>query len=221
MLQTVSLKRNGLFFGKLGIAIAFFKCGKYRNNSVFIDYAKEIKDGLPNKIDGNMPLDYATGLSGFGWGVEYMVQHQFVDSESAEVCIDIDQRIMIMNMCRITDLSLESGLEGFLHYILIRIKGAKMRNIPIPFDDVYLKDAYERLQSLPGKDVSKNLSSLKQAFISYMDYDSLIYQPDISLFINDIEIKTEEDILSAKLGLSDGLAGKLVRMVYGQKSNQS
>jgi len=220
MLQTVSIKRNGLFYGKLGIAIAFFEYGKYRHNPIYTDYAKELKDSLPQKIEDNISLDFATGLCGFGWGIEYMVQHQFIDSDSAKVCADIDQRIMTMNMRRMTNLSLENGLEGFLHYILIRIKGAKMRGNPIPFDNVFLKDTYDSLISLNSLSVNaENVSNgLKQAFISYMDTGLLFYQPDISLFISDLEIKNEEDILSAKLGLSDGLAGKLVKIVYEQKS---
>jgi len=211
MLQTISLKRNGLLYGKLGIVITFFLCGYYWNNPIYTDFAKELKNSLPNKIDNKIPLDFATGLCGFGWGIEYLVQNHFVDDDSDKICTVIDQRIMIMNLKRITDISLKSGLEGFLHYFLIRLKGEKMRGNSQPFDAIYLNDIYDRLQSFPE-------SSLKRAFISYMDTGSLTYTPDISLFTNDLHIQNEKDILSAKLGLSDGLAGKLVRMVNEQKS---
>ena len=61
MLQTTALKRNGLLYGKLGITIAFFECGKYWNNTIYTDYAKEwnnsflsaklgIADGLAEKL---------------------------------------------------------------------------------------------------------------------------------------------------------------------------
>ena len=91
-----------------------------------------------------------------------------------------------------------------------------MRNASEPFDAVYLKDIYDRLQSetLPSDPLSTGeRGNLKQVFISYMDTGSLIYQPDITLFTSDVEIKNEDDILSAKLGLFDGLAGKLIRTV--------
>ena len=214
MLQIVSLKRNGLLFGKSGITIAFFEWGKFWNNPVYSDYAKELKESLPNKIDDIIPIDFATGLCGFGWGLEYMIQNQYIDSDNAEICAEIDQRIMKMDMRRVTDMSLESGLEGFLHYILIRLMGAKVRKSHTLFDDNYLKDSFDRLQSFPE-------SNIKQAFVSYMETGALIYKPDIVLFTNDIEINNEEGILSAKLGLVDGLAGILVRMVANKKSIQS
>jgi len=121
-----------------------------------------------------------------------------------------------LNMRRITDLSIESGLEGFLHYILMRLEGVKMRDESCPFDDLYLKDIYNRLQLLTEKDISNGLCCLKQAFIAYLDTGSLTYKPDISLFTNDLEINSEKDIVSSKLGLADGLAGKLVRIVSEQ-----
>ena len=50
ILNAYSLKRNGLFYGKLGIAIVFFECGKYWNNHVYTDYAIELKNSLPKKL---------------------------------------------------------------------------------------------------------------------------------------------------------------------------
>lgn len=213
MFQTFFHKRNGLFYGKLGIAIVFFELGRYRNNLVYTDYAEDLKNLLPNKINDKMTLDFATGLSGYGWGVEYMVQQQFIDNDNTEICTDIDRNIMLMNIQRLSDLSLEKGLEGFLHYILIRIVGAKIKKIPIPFDKQYLKDTYIRLQSIPDEEISNGLCYLKQAFVSYLDTGLLNYRPDISLFINAIELNNEEDIFSAKLGLSNGLAGNLLKIV--------
>jgi len=51
----------------------------------------------------------------------------------------------------------------------------------------------------------------------------LIYNPNLSLFTNnnDIEINNDEDIQTAKLGLVDGLAGKLIKKINIQKSSYS
>jgi len=212
MLQANSMNRNGLLYGKIGVTISFFEYGRYRNNLVYTDYAKELKDSLLKKIDGKTPLDFATGLCGFGWGIEYMVQQMFVSSNANEICADIDQKVMAMDIRRMNDFTLETGLEGFLHYILIRLKG--INNVHpsacpsvLPFDDDYLKDVHNKLQTLTEEAISSNL---KQAFISYMDTGLLNYEPDIRLFASNLDLKNEEDILSAKLGLSDGLAGNLI-----------
>lgn len=218
MLNAFSLRRNGLLYGKSGIAIAFFEWGRYCGNQVYTDYAKELNGSLPGSLPGGATCDFATGLCGFGWGMEYMVQQQFMDCN--RICEDIDQRIMAVDIRRMNDLSLESGLEGFLHYILIRLAGAGSQNSVVPFDDRYLKDTYNRLQSLPDELISNNLHRLKQTFISCMDTGSSNYTPDICSFTNGLDIKNRKDILSAKLGLADGLAGKIIRTVNhlsGQK----
>jgi len=212
MLQANSIKKNGLLYGKIGVAIAFFEYGRCRNNLVYIDYAKELKDSLPKKIHEKMPLDFATGLCGFGWGIEYMTQQMFVSSDTNDICAYVDQKVMAMDMLRISDLTLEAGLEGFLHYILIRLKNYTTAPSLLharPFDDAYLKDVYNKLQSVLEGTIS---TGLKLAFVSYMDTGILSYKPDIRLFASNLELKNEEDILSAKLGLSDGLAGKLTRI---------
>lgn len=219
MLYAALLKRNGLFYGKIGIAVAFVECGKYWNNPVYFDYAKELKNNLLSNIDYNIPFDFATGLSGFGWGIEYMIQNQFKDSENKEICTNIDQKIMSMNVKRITDLSLENGLEGFLHYILIRLKGSEERKTSIPFDDNFLKDTFYKLQSLKEEEISDCLYCLKNMYISFFNTGSLLYKPDVSLFTNDLNIKNEGDIVLAKLGLSDGLAGKLMKMIMNNNSS--
>jgi len=213
MLQSVFLNRNGLLYGRMGIALAFFEYGKHCNNILYINFAKELKDSIFKKVNDAVPLDYATGLCGVGWGIEYMTPYK-LDKRDIDICTKIDQKIMMLNISRVTDLSLETGLEGFLHYILIRIKGSEMRKTAIPFDEFYLKDLYNKIESLP-KDIVSN--DLKQAFHSYMDAGSLIYHPDLTLLTSDTAITDEDDILSAKLGLADGLAGKLIRIINSQQ----
>jgi len=210
MLQAVFHKRNGLLYGKLGISLAFFEWGCNCNNPIYTDFAKELKNRVYKKIEDQTPIDFATGLSGVGWGLEYIAQKQFTDNISNEIFCAIDQKIMMLNMKRITDFSLENGLEGFLHYILIRIKNSVIRKTANPFDESFLTDIYCKLQSLE-EDIISN--SLKQAFISYMDTDLLVYNPNVDMFTTNIEIKTIDDILSAKLGLADGLAGRLIRII--------
>jgi len=217
MLQTAFIQSNGLLYGKMGIAVVFLKYGINCNNLIFIDFAEELKNSICKKINDKTPLDFATGLLGVGWGIEYMIQHLCVNKYSDEVCKDIDHRIMILNMKRIKDFSLESGIDGFLHYILIRLKSAKIRKTSSSFDDIFLKDIYSIIKFMEGKVIS---SSVKQSFISFIETDLLNYEPDISLFATDIEIKDIEDILAAKLGLAEGLAGKLIKIIEEKKSFQ-
>jgi hypothetical protein len=77
---------------------------------------------------------------------------------------------------------------------MIRIGGTKMHKTSVPFDDLYLKDIYNRLQLLPEDGISDNLRILKQSFISFMNTNSLFYKPDICLFTNNLNLKNKEDI---------------------------
>lgn len=48
-----------------------------------------------------MPVDFCSGLSGVGWGVEYLIQNKFVDADSDELLEDIDAKIMEWDVRRI------------------------------------------------------------------------------------------------------------------------
>jgi hypothetical protein len=59
-----------------------------------------------------MPFSLDKGLTGIGWGIEYLIQNGSVKGESVEICEEIDYRIMETDPKRITDFSLETGFEG-------------------------------------------------------------------------------------------------------------
>ena len=74
-----------------------------------------------------MPLDFANGLTGIGWGVEYLIQKGFQKGVGVEICEAIDAKLMAVNLRRVHDLSLETGIEGWLHYIMAHAQGAKLQ----------------------------------------------------------------------------------------------
>jgi len=205
-LKSINFKQYGLFDGKIGIAIAFFLYGRHSHNSVYTDFADELIDGLLTKIDRRTGCGFSAGFSGIGWGIEFLIQNNFVKCDSNQVCKDIDDLVMSADIRRITDLSLETGLEGFLHYIMIRLSGAKSQNNSRPFDDLYLRDVY-------GVSTERNLiSGIYSDFISYMDTGVLLYQPEkyLNLFIKEAELRNRDDLFSAKLGLANGISGLLI-----------
>ena len=55
--------------------------------------------------------------------MEYLIQNRLVEGDSLEVCKEFDERIVRENVRRMTDLSLETGLEGLLHYITAHLQG--------------------------------------------------------------------------------------------------
>ncbi len=73
----------GLLNGKMGIAIFFFHYARYCNK-VYEDYAGELVDEIYDEINTNTPVNFADGLTGIGWGIEYLVKNGFVQANIDE-----------------------------------------------------------------------------------------------------------------------------------------
>jgi len=71
-----------------------------------------------------------------------------MSGDTSEILFEIDQRIMERNPKRISDLSIETGLGGILHYVLTRSLSSIKSKRQNPFDPVYLSALHERVKLL-------------------------------------------------------------------------
>lgn len=117
-------------------------------------------------------FSFASGLSGIGWGVEYLIQNGFVEGEGVEICEEIDQKIMKTDPRRIVDMSLDTGFEGILHYVVYHLQGAFKQNIRLPFDERYLSDLYAvcKLLKEQKNDINMLLDIYIYIFLHHPDY---------------------------------------------------
>lgn len=207
-LNAYSIKSPGLLFGKLGIAIACLDYGKRNCNKVVSDFGNELSDGILDNVDHRTGFDFATGLAGIGWGIEYIIQQGYADCYSNVICADLDGRMESICLCRMKDYSLDSGLEGILHYVLMRIKGALMQNNNVPFSSGFLDDLSACLCPDNLTRMPLSLITLAKVFENFRkDGKNVSYQPDIRSFIEGKVFS--EEIGTARLGLKKGLAGWL------------
>ena len=211
ILKMINFNNYGLLNGKIGIAIAFFNYGKYSKNKVLTELADELIDGILTKINKKIGIGLDNGFSGIGWGIEYLIQKNFVEADSNKACKDIDEIIMETDVRRMYDLSLKTGIEGVMHYVLARIKGALMQNNDIPFDELYLNDIQKTLLKINKTSTAPSLFSLIEKFDEFINKGVCNYELYIESLIEYIDIK-ENDIINAKLGLNEGLAGKLLHI---------
>jgi hypothetical protein len=111
----------GLLNGKMGIAIFFFKYGEYSGNKIVTNYAGELIDEIYEDINTNTPLDFADGLTGIGWGIEYLAANRFVDADTDEALAEID-KVVYDSIYNNTGL-LEKGndLFGYGFYSISRL----------------------------------------------------------------------------------------------------
>ena len=195
ILKSPFINDLGLFHGKMGIALFFFEYGRSTGCDVYTDIAEELLDDIWALIDAELSISFESGLSGIGWGIEYLLQNRFISGDGNEVCEEMDRIIMQTDLCRLDDQCLDTGLEGLFYYVSARIQGAVSQKNPLPFDRRY----------------RENLHHVNTVF-DMDDLDAFYnrYPVSVSPFLSST-LLTEETYVSASLGLKDGLAGFLLK----------
>jgi hypothetical protein len=113
----------GLLNGKTGISIFFYEYGRYTGNKIYTDYAGELIDEIYEEIAQNTPLSFSGGLTGIGWGIEYLVKNKFVNADTDEALADIDNAVYRGILSNPLLLESENDLFGYGHYCLSRLRG--------------------------------------------------------------------------------------------------
>ncbi len=217
MLDTYFMRDLGLFHGKMGIVIAMAEYYRYTNNEIYFDVASYLLDNIMEKIHKNLTYSFDTGLCGIGWGIEYMIQHGFVEGESVEICEEIDYKIMETDPRRITDISLDTGFEGLLHYVIYHLQGVTKQNTRLPFDERYLSDLYLVCIRLKEQDTKSVVVSLLDIYMMF--YTTQIikgYNTSIIDFVPVGPTDLSHNIPSSLLGLKNGLAGRLLKIIFAK-----
>lgn len=114
------LDNLGLFHGKMGVVIFFYHYSRYTSNPIYEEFAGELLDEIFEEIHDKLPIDFENGYLGIGWGIEYLAEQKFIDGDANDILEDIDKKIMERDIRRISDMSLNTGLEGVFHYVLAR-----------------------------------------------------------------------------------------------------
>lgn len=212
MFRANFLKDNGLLSGKMGIVLFFASYHRLCLESIYETIADELMEQVIEAVHKELPVGLGSGLSGIGWGIEFLIQNGLLEGDSIEICEEIDHKIMERDPRRITDFSLETGLEGILHYVLAHINGAIKGHLAMPFDQTYLFDLYSTLNSLSGKeDMNESLIYLMDEYVQFYEGSkSISYNPTIISFIS-LSNVDEKKLTTYPIGIKDGLVGFLFK----------
>jgi len=150
LINSSFIDNPGLLNGKTGISIFFYEYGRYLNNKIYTDYAGKLIDEIYEEIAINTPLDFANGLTGIGWGIEYLVKNKFVDADTDEALADIDNAVYRGILNNPLLLESENDLFGYGHYCLSRLQGHEndddnLTTLTKKEHLIYLIDECERL----------------------------------------------------------------------------
>jgi len=150
LLNASFIDNPGLLNGKMGIAIFFYHYSRYTKNKIYEDYAGELVDEIYEEINTATPVNFENGLTGIGWGIEYLVKNGFVQADTDEALEEVDNIVYRNSLYR--PFLLESGkdLFGYGLYFLTRLreKGYDDNNIKTLFKKqhlIYLTDDCERI----------------------------------------------------------------------------
>lgn len=115
----------GLYYGKTGISIFFLHLYNYTSEEVFSDIAIQYIEEIQTEINQNTLINYESGLSGIGAGIQYLIKNKLIEGDINEILQDFDEIILdkiYSNMYNL-DLSITTGICGLGKYLIQRKLG--------------------------------------------------------------------------------------------------
>lgn len=122
LLNASFIPNHGLLNGKMGIAIFIYHYARYTKNAIYTCYAGELIDEIYEEINKNTPIDFADGLTGIGWGIEYLAKNGFVEADTDKALAEIDATISQVITEGVWDNLTLQHLADCGYYFISRLK---------------------------------------------------------------------------------------------------
>ena len=159
----------GLLNGKSGQSLFYFLYSRYSGYPVIEDYAEDLLYEVTDSITNEIPIWFDNGLTGIGWAVIYLYQHQYIDGDVNIILNCFDRLLTKRDVRRINNLSLEKGLRGIACYVSARIE----MDLDHPLlDERFIKEIFERCKDLGVSQYSLSMEALCE-YMSQKDNASL------------------------------------------------
>jgi lantibiotic modifying enzyme len=177
------MKDLGLYHGKTGVVLFFSHYARYIGEPLYNEFAGELLEEIIQALHTDLSIDFESGICGIGWGVNYLIQNNFMEGDINEILFEIDQKIMERDIRHTTDMSCTCGLAGISYYVHSRISSFKENQEHYIFNKSYLKE---------WKTIANS--------IDFPDNQHILFS-----IVN--PLPKEEDLLMWNLGLYKGCAG--------------
>ena len=173
--------------GRMGLTLFFFHCFRYTKIQMYEDIAGELLNDISEDLHTALPIDFQNGLCGIGWGIEYLMENEFIEA-SNDILEEIDLKIMERDVRRMKDFSFETGLEGIAWYSLLRLRSPQASG---SFDTTYEHDLLDSCE--------RNKEQISEALFEYIKNRQTLSYPYSYPF--SCILTGETDSLSWKTGL--------------------
>jgi len=188
----------GLLHGKMGISIYFFHLARQTKNQIYEDYAGELIDEIYEELSANTQVEFENGLAGIGWGIEYLVQNNFIEADTNEVLEEFDIRIFteLINSTP-KEIGLLRGIVGFGVYFLARIQNPTTKKKKPTHSNrqnlIHIIDELER--RLQKAQIEKLLNKKASVLEIPINSDSVFPISETEVAINTFDISWDYPIL--------------------------
>jgi hypothetical protein len=125
IIQQDGLNESGqsLFHGKTGLSVFFYQLAQKTGDPGYIKIADDLLDSVFTNMTSLSPADFENGFAGIGFGIEYLVQNNFVEGDTDVILEEIDNKVFrVLNEESINSFELTNGLTGYLFYLISRLK---------------------------------------------------------------------------------------------------
>lgn len=179
-IEKESVPDIGIMKGRMGIIIFLFHYARFSGN----DSYKVLAEKKLTELLKNIPMDthygFGTGLSGIGWGIEYLYQQGFIEGDTNEILADFDKKVMEIDPKRIVNQNKDYGLGGIVLYLLARLYTIEKEKKDNPFDRDYLSSVYDRIcKVIEQRDTTCDSIYTFIEFSDYYQGKREIVQPEI------------------------------------------
>jgi hypothetical protein len=128
LLNASFINNLGLLNGKMGIAIFFYHYSGYTGKENYKNFAKELINEVFQEINIETPIDFANGLTGIGWSIEYLNKKGLVSEEKYPTLAEIDKTIYFNSLKTPLILVNKEDLCSYGLYYLSRLNEHKNEN---------------------------------------------------------------------------------------------
>ena len=166
-----SLFKNdySLMNGQMGCAIFFALLSRVIENHWYEDFAGELLNNICQNITNKMSVDFAHGLCGIGWGIEFLKYWGFIEGDTDEILSEIDVAVMERDVRRINDASLETGLLGIHAYVTSRVNTTRVNSDFNLFDPTYISELHEAMARLSSSISILDMNSVWRSCVDSFD----------------------------------------------------
>lgn len=126
IMNLLFVRDGSLLDGMTGLAIFFAFLSRAENNKAYEDVAEYILNRVCDEIPEDISLGFRYGLTGIGWGIIFLKDQGFIDSDIECILTDLDdlvyRRLLMRKVVGLND----DELCGMCRYVQARLDQAPM-----------------------------------------------------------------------------------------------